>query len=100
MEWSIFALTLLVVGCICAGVTGAVVSTWRLRVDVHELKDAVAVVQAIQNREVKVRAGQERWKRPEKDAALVNELLAKNNPAPRQLNWWERPDLVRSVDAK
>jgi hypothetical protein len=90
MEWSFAAVTLLIVACIAVGVTSAVVCTWRLRLTLLELSDAVIVLQGIQNREVKVRAGQERWKKPDKDHALAQDLLMQGQPVQRPLNWWER----------
>jgi hypothetical protein len=89
MEWSFAAITLLIVACIGAGVTSAVVATWRLRVDLYSLQDAVTVLQGIQTREVKVRAGQERWKKPAKDEELARELLGMNAGNQRPKNWWE-----------
>jgi ABC-type lipoprotein release transport system permease subunit len=100
MEWSTFAFILLIVACIAVGVTSAVVRTWALHSRTYSLEDRIAVLEGTLTREVKTRAATERW-RPKKDDA--SELLALQQLKPvvsRQANWWERPDLQRSVDAK
>lgn len=91
MEWSWVAVVLLIVCCVAGGVTSAVVSTWRLRVTLYELQDAVNVLQGVQTREVKVRAAQESVKRrATKDDAVLADLQISGAPAARQLNWWEK----------
>lgn len=89
MEWSYVAVTLLIVACIAAGVTGAVINTWALRSRLYSVEDQVAVMQGTLQREVKTRAGQERWKKPDKDAELLKQMATTTAPA-RMLNWWER----------
>lgn len=89
MEWSSFAVTLLIVSSVAAGVTSAVVTTWSLRARAFSIEDRLAVVEGTLQREVKTRAGQERWKKSNKDEELARELLANKNPAPVQRNWWE-----------
>lgn len=94
VELSYFALFLLFVACVAAGVVAAVVHTWSLRALAYSLETRLAVVEGNLLREVKARAGQERWKKPDKDLALASELV-KPEPA-RKLNWWET-SLPRSV---
>ncbi len=81
-----YAILLVILACAAVGVTAAVVTTWRLRVTLLELSDRVNVLEGITNREVKVRAATERWKKPDKDAELLNALQA---PPARRQNWWE-----------
>lgn len=88
MEYPFFALILLIVSCIAAGVVAGVVHTWSLRARTYSLEDRVDRMEGNLSREVKARAGQERWKKPDKDI----ELLAKAAQQPeRRKNWWEQP---------
>lgn len=87
-SWSDFALLLVVVSCIAVGVTSAVVRTWSLHRRTYSLEDRVAVLEGTLTREVKTRAAQERWKKPDKDLELLNQV---NTTPNRRLNWWERP---------
>jgi hypothetical protein len=97
VELSYFALFLLFVACLAAGVTAAVVHTWALRAHTYSLENRLSVVEGTLTREVKARAGQERWKKPAQDDALVQQLLAaKATPPPKKLNWWET-NLPREV---
>lgn len=89
MELGIFALILLIGGCIAAGVCAAVVHTWSLRASLYDLQDRLAIVEGALQREVKARAGQERWKKPDKDKELIGELVNSPQAPARKLNWWE-----------
>jgi hypothetical protein len=97
IEIGLFALILLITGCFAAGVCAAVIHTWNLKAHILDLEMRLSIVEGNLTREVKARAGQERWKQPAKDQALVSELMSKAAPAARQMNWWERPDLPRSA---
>ena len=89
MEWFSFAVLLLIVACVAAGVVAGVVHTWSLRARTYSLEDRVDRLEGNLSREVKARAGQERWKKPDKDEALLAAM--KNAPTQgRMLNWWER----------
>ena len=88
MEWTSFAFILLIVACIAVGVTSAVVRTWTLHSRTYSLEDRVAVIEGNLTREVKTRAAQERWKKPDKDLELLQQ--AQLTPQ-RKMNWWERP---------
>lgn len=90
VELTYFALILLFIGCLAAGVVAGVVHTWSLRARTYDLEDRVDRIEGNLSREVKARAGQERWKKPDKDVELLKSL---QGPAPaqgRMLNWWER----------
>jgi hypothetical protein len=95
VELSYFALILLLTCCMAAGVVGGVVHTWSLRARTYSLEDRVAIVEGTLSREVKTRAGQERWRKPTKDEEAVALALA-NPPQPQAKNWWEVA-LPRSV---
>ena len=81
---------LLIGSAIAAGVVAAVVRTWALHRRVYSLEDRLAVVEGVLTREVKTRAGQERWKKPDPQAALLSTLTTAT-PAGRKPNWWEVP---------
>lgn len=86
VEFSYFGLILLVSCFIAAGVVAGVVHTWSLRARTYSLEDRVDRIEGNLSREVKARAGQERWKKPDKDLELLN---AANAVPARRLNWWE-----------
>lgn len=91
VELSYFALILLVGGCLAAGVVGAVVHTWSLRARTYALEDRVDRMEGNLSREVKARAGQERWKKPDKDLELLASIQHQTPAQPtRKLNWWEQ----------
>jgi hypothetical protein len=98
MELGIFALIVLVTSCIAGGVCAAVIHTWGLKALTYSLDTRLSVVEGTLTREVKARAGQERWKKPDRDHALAADLLSQGQPVGRKLNWWERPDLPRSAN--
>ena len=92
VEFSIFGLILLFSCFLAAGVVGGVVHTWSLRARTYSLEDRVAILEGTLQREVKTRAGQERWKKPDKDLELLN---AVNASPSRRPNWWEVPARVK-----
>lgn len=100
VEIGSFALFMLLAGCIAAGVTAAVVHTWSLRALAYSLSVRLDVVEGTLSREVKARAGQERWKKPDREKAELELLLKPPSPPARKMNWWERPELARSVAQK
>jgi len=81
------AVLLLIVACVAVGVVAAIVTTWRLRARLYEVEDRLEVLGGIQQREVKSRAATERWKKADKDEALLSGL----SPAQpvKRYNWWE-----------
>jgi hypothetical protein len=87
LQLSIFGLIVLVTCCIAAGVVSAVVHTWALRAHAYSLEDRVSILEGTVSREVKVRAAQERWKKPDRDAELIANLQPQQ-PA-KKLNFWE-----------
>lgn len=99
VDLSYLAVFLLIIGCIAAGTVAGVVHTWSLRARTYSLEDRVDRMEGNLSREVKARAGQERWKKPDKDEAL---LAAMKSAAPlaRKMNWWERPEIVQHAGQK
>lgn len=94
-----YALWVLILGSVAVGVAGAVARTWSLHSRLYSLEDRVAVVEGNLNREVKARAGRERWQSPKKDDALLAALSAKPEPVKP---WWEMipSTMPRSYDGK
>lgn len=99
VELSIFGVILLVTCCMAAGIVGGVVHTWKLRAVSYSLDTRLAIVEGLLQREVKARAGQERWKKPSRDEealALAATLAAHNAPqAPK--NWWDPPGVKKGA---
>jgi hypothetical protein len=96
VELSFFAVFVLVVACVAAGVTAAVVHTWSLRALTYSLETRLAVVEGTLSREVKARAGQERWKQPAKaeaDLAARLAIAAQGSAPARPVPWWKNPAL-------
>jgi len=92
-----FAIIVLVSCCLAAGVCAAVVHTWSLRATLYDVQSRLEVVEGNLLREVKARAGAERWRKPDKDLLLAQELTqAHTKPTPRY-NWWEDPKLKRGA---
>lgn len=77
---------LLISGCVAVGVVAAVLKTWMLHRRTYSLEDRMALLEGILQREVKTRAAQARWQKPDKDEALLAAMQAQ--PA-RPRNWWE-----------
>lgn len=90
VELSYFAIFLLFLSCLAGGVVAGVVHTWSLRARTYTLEDRVDRIEGNLSREVKARAGQERWKKPDHDAATMALLQQSAVPA-RKPNWWESP---------
>ena len=93
VEIGYFALFMLLAGCITAGVVAGVVHTWSLRALAYSLSTRLDVVEGTLSREVKARAGQERWKKPALSAAQLAEEVAllQTKVVERPKNWWEQP---------
>lgn len=84
------ATLLLISGSVAVGVVAAVVRTWSLHRRAYSLEDRMAVVEGILQREVKTRAAQERWRKPDKDQELLETMRNQKVQPTRQLNWWEK----------
>jgi len=91
---------LLISAMVAAGVVGAVARTWTIHSRLYSLEDRVGLIEGIVQREVKVRAAQERWKRPAKDEERLVEALSALPPPTPPRNWWELPGVPRSVEGK
>lgn len=92
-----FAIIVLVSCCLAGGVCAAVVHTWQLRASLYDVQSRLEVVEGNLLREVKARAGQERWKKPDKDLALAQALVQNQSQAPARYNFWENPKLKRGT---
>lgn len=90
--WIDTALVLVCTGVIAGGVCGALIRTWSILTRLVSLETALAEVQGVQTREVKIRASGERGKRPEKEKQEILELVgnAKAASGNRVPNWWEK----------
>lgn len=88
-ELSYTALLLLVVSCIAAGVVSGVIHTWSIRARLYSLECQLEVIAGRLTTEIKARAGQERWKKPDRDAELVASLTQQPLPLAKKKNWWE-----------
>jgi hypothetical protein len=91
MLWCMEVATiLLITSCVAAGVVSAIVVTWRLRSDLYSFGDRLSVVEGIQTREVKIRAGAERGRRLSADEEALK-VAIEHPPASqtRRLNFWE-----------
>jgi hypothetical protein len=99
VEWSFFTLILVATCSVALGVCAAVINTWSLRSRLFSLEDQVAVMQGTLQREVKTRAGQERWKKPslEEQMLLAGQTIT---PPQKKFNWWENPALKRGAYEK
>lgn len=97
VDLPIFAVIVLVSSCIAAGACAAVVHTWTLRATLYDLQSRLEVVEGNLLREVKARAGQERWKKPDRDLALVQELAQAQTPQTARYNFWEDPRVKRGA---
>jgi hypothetical protein len=86
---SYVALILLIGGCLAAGVTAAMISTWSLRARLYTVESELAVVSAKLMTEIKARAGQERWKKPDRELELLKMMQSAPAAPARKLNWWE-----------
>lgn len=94
-----YAILLLVVGCIAVGVAAAVVRTWSLHARTYSLEDRVACLEGVTTREVKIRAAQARYAKPDKDAELLAALQPKETVPATRYNWWQI-NAPRSVSQK
>lgn len=89
-----YAVLLGICAAVAVGVVSAVVKTWSLHARTYSLEDRISILEGTMTREVKIRAGAERWKKQDKDEALAVQLLSGNSKA-RPMNWWENPALKR-----
>lgn len=92
-----FAIILLVSCCVAVGACAAVVHTWTLRATLYDVQSRLQVVEGNLLREVKARAGAERWKKPDRDLLLAQELVNAQRPQEKRYNFWENPNLKRGA---
>lgn len=88
MEYGLLLLIALALG---GGVLGAVLRGWSILSRLYSLEDRISIVEGNLTREVKIRAGVERWRRPKGDELAVEAAL--QNPAPQKAPspWWMNP---------
>lgn len=95
------ALFVLIVVALTASVLGGVVRGWSILSRLYSLEDRIAVAEGTLLREVKTRAGQERWKRPDKDVMQVDMQLLKPAPPAPPVPFWHNPQgFPRAYDGK
>lgn len=88
----------LLIACVVAGgVAGALLRTWSILSRVYSLETRTAVLEGISAREVKIRAANDRWKRPSKDEEVLVAALATPPPPERKVPWWQNPDLKKGA---
>lgn len=83
---------LLLIACVLGGgVAGALLRTWDIHRRLYSLEVQVAEVQGIQQREVKIRAGQTKTSVPRIDKEALELLKTAQTQPPAQatpLQWW------------
>lgn len=88
------ALVVLIAAALGGGVIGALVRAWSIHSRLYALEDRLLVVEGVSQREVKIRAATERWKKSDKDDALLTTLQTAAQLQPKlQLPWWRNPNL-------
>jgi len=97
MDYAIF---LLITACIAVGCTAAVVTTWRLRARLFSLEELTTRLEGSLLREVKARAGAERWKRPSADEEFLKAALAPTTKPKPRYNFWETAVAMRQTQNK
>lgn len=90
-----FVYILLLVGCVAVGVVSAIARTWALHSRTYSLEDRMNVMEGVQNREVKIRAAETRWKKPSADEAAITAALAAPAPAKPKAQWWKNSNLPK-----
>lgn len=83
---------LVVALCVGAAVAGAVARTWSLHSRLYSLEDRVGVIEGTVQREVKIRAAQERWSKPPKNDTLFAQAPVDISPV-KKGPWWKNPKL-------
>ena len=98
---SFTGLTVLVVSLITGAVVGGLIRAWSILSLLYSVQDRVAVVEGTLLREVKTRAANERFKRPEKDiTGLDPAVLAQVKPEPQKPFWQNPYGHPRAYDGK
>jgi len=90
-----YAFVLLLVASAAVGVVTAFVRTWSIHSRTYSLEDRVNVLEGVQNREVKIRAAETRWKKPSADEALISAALANPVPTKSKAAWWKSSNLPK-----
>lgn len=95
VEITYFALIMLFGGCLSAGIVAGVVHTWSLRAKTYSLESRLSVVEGNLLREVKARAGEQRWRKPNVEELAVEQAL--KNPPPQRFKapWFKNPNFAK-----
>jgi len=83
------ALFLLSLSGIAAGVAGAFLRTWSIHSRLYSLEDRTSVVEGIQQREVKIRAAEAKFRRPTAMEESIEAHLTQKAP-PKKEPWWKK----------
>lgn len=86
------AVYLIIAACVGAAVAGALARTWSLHSRLYSLEDRCGVLEGTVNREVKIRAAQDRWSKPTKNDTLFAQMPTDVAPQ-RKGPWWKNPKL-------
>lgn len=94
MEYGLLAL---IAAVIAGGVSGALLRVWSIASRLYSQETRLSVLEGVSSREVKIRAANERWKKPSAAEDAVLAALA-NPPAPSSpANWWQNPNLKKGA---
>lgn len=89
---------LVTIACVVAGAaSGGVLRTWSMHRRMYSLEDRMIVLEGVTQREVKIRAAGERWKKPATDDAALVALMTPKEPQKPKGPWWMNPDLKRGA---
>lgn len=100
-NWSELGILLATAVGLGAGTIGGVIRGWSLLSRLYSLEDRLTVVEGTLLREVKTRAANSRFQRPDKEVMAVDEkVLALQAPKPAAPFWTNPMGLPRSYDGK
>lgn len=93
MEYGILLAAACVVG---GGVLGAVIRAWSISTSLKDIEFRCTLIEGILQREVKTRAANTRWSKPDPNEELVKAALTiKGNT--KTVPWWQNPDLKKGA---
>lgn len=91
MEYGILFLAASVVA---GGVLGAVIRAWSVSVALKSFEFRCSLLEGILQREVKTRAANTRWNKPDPQEELIAAALAVKENA-KAVPWWQNPSLKK-----
>lgn len=92
-----YALYLLIAGGLGVSTAAALVRTWSLHSRLYSLEDRCNVLEGTVQREVKIRAAAERWKRSDRDIEMVASAVGGGADSSPKIPWWQKPNLKRGA---